>query len=198
MNSARLPTGQLLAYGSLGLPLAMAALPVYVQAPHFYTQEMGLSLGLAGGVLFAARLVDTAQDPWLGSLVDRWQSQRGAWLRTILLGSVLLALSLALLLVPPRLGQIGLALWLGLMLILTYSAHSLVNITCNAWGARLSDDENERTRVTSVREGMGLAGVLIASVLPSIAAQWLGMRMALALYAVVFALLLAEIGRAHV
>ena len=57
---------------------AMAALPVYVLAPKLYGDELGMSLGLLGAVLFGARLVDTLQDPWLGRVVDRWQ-QRG-WL----------------------------------------------------------------------------------------------------------------------
>ena len=37
------PTGlQLAAYGALGLPLAMAALPIYVHVPKFYADTLGL------------------------------------------------------------------------------------------------------------------------------------------------------------
>ena len=61
----------LAAYGALGLPLAMAALPVYVQAPAYYAGTLGLPLATTGVVLFAARLVDTVQDPWLGRWIDR-------------------------------------------------------------------------------------------------------------------------------
>ena len=61
----------LAAYGALGLPLAMAALPVYVQAPAYYAGTLGLPLATTGMVLFAARLVDTVQDPWLGRWIDR-------------------------------------------------------------------------------------------------------------------------------
>lgn len=31
-----------LAYGALGLPLAMAALPVYVHVPRFYAETVGI------------------------------------------------------------------------------------------------------------------------------------------------------------
>ena len=64
-------TMPLAAYGALGLPLAMAALPVYVQAPAYYAGTLGLPLATTGMVLFAARLVDTVQDPWLGRWIDR-------------------------------------------------------------------------------------------------------------------------------
>ena len=42
---------QLFAYGSLGLPLAMAALPVYVHVPKLYGGVLGLELALVGAVL---------------------------------------------------------------------------------------------------------------------------------------------------
>jgi glycoside/pentoside/hexuronide:cation symporter, GPH family len=38
-----------------------------------------------------------------------------------------------------------------------------------AWGARLGGDEGQRARIVSWREGLALAGVLVASVLPSVA-----------------------------
>ena len=56
----------LAAYALLGLPLAMAMLPIYVLVPNFYAADLGLGLTLTGTVLFLARLLDTVQDPWLG------------------------------------------------------------------------------------------------------------------------------------
>ena len=37
-----------IAYGLLGAPLAMAALPVYIYAPRLYGDELGLGLALTG------------------------------------------------------------------------------------------------------------------------------------------------------
>lgn len=179
----------LAAYGVLGLPLAMAMLPIYVLVPNFYAADLGLGLALTGTVLFLARLLDTIQDPWLGRLIDR-RTPRG-W--TLLLATAAIALSLAMaaLLIPPgRLGRPGLAIWLGALLALTYTLHSLINITYLAWGARLSDQPNTRTRVAAWREGAGLFGVVLASVLPSILATQFGMAAALATFAITFAVLL--------
>ena len=60
-----------------------------------------------------------------------------------------------------------LLLWLAVALALVYFAFSLATINHQAWGAELSADPVERTRVTAVREGLALLGVVIASVLPS-------------------------------
>jgi len=153
----------LAAYGFLGLPLAMVALPVYVQAPAYYAGQLGLPLSLTGAVLFGARLFDTVQDPWLGRVIDR-QHQHGGLGRLLWAAALVLALAFAGLWLPPWSGP-GLALWLALMLVACYSAHSLVNIAYLAWGARLA--ERQLTRAAAWREGAGLLGVLLASAVPA-------------------------------
>ncbi len=60
------PTAALVAYGALGLPLAFAALPIYVHVPRLYTEGLDLSLALVGAVLLAARIVDAVTDPLIG------------------------------------------------------------------------------------------------------------------------------------
>ncbi|MDB5759611.1 MAG: major facilitator superfamily 1, partial [Burkholderia sp.] len=62
---------QTLAYGALGLPLAMAALPMYVYLPQLYAQAGGMSLGLLGALLLGARVADAGIDPLLGAWADR-------------------------------------------------------------------------------------------------------------------------------
>lgn len=178
----------LAAYGVLGLPLAMAMLPIYVLVPNFYAADLGLGLALTGSVLFLARLLDTVQDPWLGRLIDR-RSPRG-WTRLLASSALLLSLTMAALLVPPALDSLALAVWLGASLALAYTLHSLLNITYLAWGARLSDQLDVRTRVAAWREGAGLLGVVLASVLPSALATRYGMAAALSVFAATFAVLL--------
>jgi len=180
----------LLAYAALGWPLAMAALPVYVTAPQFYGAELGLNLASLGLVLFLARLVDTVQDPWLGRLVDAWQHKPAGWRRLMLLGGATLAASLFALFTPPQLASWGLHAWLAVCLVVVYTAHSLVNICYLAWGARLTDDMDARSRVTAWREAAGLAGVLLASVLPVWLVQQYGARQGYSFYALVFAVVL--------
>jgi Na+/melibiose symporter-like transporter len=109
------------------------------------------------------RLADGVIDPLLGVFSDRG----GARKRWLALAAPLLALGMLALFLPiPRAGAAPLV-WLSSALAIVYFAFSLATINHQAWGAELSFDPVERTRITAVREGLALCGVVIASVLPS-------------------------------
>jgi GPH family glycoside/pentoside/hexuronide:cation symporter len=165
--------GGKLAYGLLGAPLAMAALPVYVYTPKLYGEEFGLGLALTGLILLLSRVVDTLQDPWLGRLADTLQRHQFGWKRLIGVAAVALAVAFIALFNPPQLSQSALMLWFGVTLVLVYTAHSAINITYLAWGARASLDPHERTQIVASREGFGLLGVILASLLPMGLGLWL-------------------------
>lgn len=153
-----------LAYGLLGLPLAMAALPIYVHAPRLWAESTGMSLGLLGGLLLAARLLDAAIDPLLGAWADRVGSRR----RLIVLALPFLAAGFCALLQPPADGNA--VLWLLAALVTTYFGFSLASIAYQAWGVELGGDSAERTRLVACREAFGLVGVVLAAALPGILA----------------------------
>ncbi|WP_446728884.1 MFS transporter [Pseudoduganella sp. OTU4001] len=155
-----------MAYGLLGLPLAMAALPVYVHVPAYYALLHGAGLAQLGWVLFAARLFDTVQEPLLGLLIDRPGRRLNAWL---IGATAVFALAFAGLWMPPS-GPAASITWLGIALVLVYSAHSFLSIAYLAWGASL-DGPQARAHVllgpAAWREGAGLVGVLLASAIPA-------------------------------
>jgi GPH family glycoside/pentoside/hexuronide:cation symporter len=160
---ARVPPATLAAYGLFGMPLAMAALPLYVHLPKFYGGHLGVNLALLGGVLLVLRLADGVIDPLLGALSDR----SGARKRWLLIAAPLLALGMVALFTPLARTDASLIAWLCLSLTLVYGGFSLATINHQAWGAELSDDPVQRTRITAVREGLALVGVVIASVVPA-------------------------------
>jgi GPH family glycoside/pentoside/hexuronide:cation symporter len=128
-----------LAYGALGLPLAMAALPVYVHVPRLYAESAGMSLSLLGALLLAARLLDAGIDPLLGGWSDRTASRR----RLILLALPCLALGmLACCSRPPWRHRCGCSP----RCFVTYFGFSLASVAYQAWGAELGRDAGERTR----------------------------------------------------
>jgi Na+/melibiose symporter-like transporter len=159
---ARVPVSTLAAYGLFGMPLAMAALPLYVHLPKFYGDHLGVDLAVLGSVLLLLRLADGVVDPMLGVLSDRG----GARKRWLLLAAPLLALGMIALFMPLPRAEGPLIAWLSLALALVYGAFSLATINHQAWGAELSSDPVERTRITAVREGLALFGVVVAAVLP--------------------------------
>lgn len=160
--------GQLFAYGLFGLPLALVALPVYVMVPQLYATQLGMPLAIVGAVLLAARVLDAFIDPWLGRWIDRARQRRGY------VGFVLLALPPLLggfiaLFYPPDTGGAALIAWFGASLVLVYLGYSMATIAHNSWGASLTQERGERSRLTAVREGCALGGVVMAAVLPMLA-----------------------------
>ena len=157
-----MPARRALAYGLLGLPLAFAALPVYVHVPRLYAETAGLPLALLGAILLGARLLDAGIDPWLGWLADRLP-RRGM----LALALLPFAAGFAALVNPPASHA---AAWLLGALALTYLGFSAATVAYQAWGADIAPDSAERTRFTAAREGFGLAGVVLAAALPGLLA----------------------------
>ena len=172
------------AYGLMGLPLAFAALPLYVILPNHYARQFGVPLAALGAVLLGARLLDALIDPWLGRFND-WLLARSsaAVLAASAVAAALLAAGLLLLFFPTLVlsepAVSDLLRWAALMLMLTYLGYSLLSISHQSWGALLGGTEAQRGRITGTREALALAGVLLAAVLPSL----LGLPGALALFA---------------
>jgi glycoside/pentoside/hexuronide:cation symporter, GPH family len=155
----------LAAYSLLGAPLAMMALPVYVLVPKFYFDATGLALSIIGAMLLLTRLADAFIDPILGAWIDR--SKGRSCLRPVLVGMPPLVLGFVLLFLPPAgLSAMAAAAWLAATLMAAYFGYSLASIAYQAWGAGLADTDGDRTRVTAWREGAGLVGVILASVVP--------------------------------
>ncbi|MGH6623700.1 MAG: MFS transporter [Burkholderiaceae bacterium] len=160
----RLSARGLFSYALLAVPLAMMALPGYVLVPKFYA-EAGLSLTLVGTVLLGTRLLDAVVDPVLGVWIDRVRRRSPLWPLAVALPFA--AFGFVLLFNPPTAMEISTTTaWLGGSLIAAMFGYSLASIAYQAWGAALASDDANRTRVTTWREGAGLIGVIVASLVP--------------------------------
>ena len=156
-----------LAYGLLGLPLAFVALPLYVILPNHYARAFGVPLATLGAILLGARLFDAFIDPFLGRLSDRLFARSA---RSVLgLGAVaalVLALGFTLLFFPLVHSLHALTFWASAMLVITYAGYSALSVSHQSWGAMLGGNEAQRSRIVAWREGLGLIGVVLASVTP--------------------------------
>ena len=171
--SSALPTvdiGQGLSYGALGLPLAFVALPLYVVLPNHYATAFGVPLAALGIVLLGARLLDALADPWIGRWADAWFAHSTRRVLAVGTGAaIVLALGFHALFFPPVRDTSALLIWCAGVLAVTYFSYSVLSVLHQAWGARLGGNAPQRARVVAWREGLALAGVLVASVLPSMA-----------------------------
>jgi Na+/melibiose symporter-like transporter len=158
----------LVSYALPALVLALPTIPVYIYLPTLYGVELGLGLAVTGLVLLGARLFDTVTDPLVGALSDRFAvrgSRRKPW---IAVGTVIAGLGLFNILNPPPAVDSGYLLGWSMVL---YAGWTMVAVPYMAWGAELSTDYNERTRITSWREGFMLLGIVGAGAVNAFATQ---------------------------
>ena len=170
--SVKLRFDRLVAYSTNQLPLNMAALPVVLNVSHFYGEVLKVPLGIMGLIFIATRIIDAIQDPVIGLASDRFthRGPRGRLTFVALMLPFLMG-GFYMLFHPPQsiYNQPGLlATWLFVALFIVHLGYAGVSISYHAHGAELSDDYNERTRVTVGREIFGLLGMTLAVVLPTI------------------------------
>ena len=161
--------------GLPALPLAFVALPLYVLWPHYFASQFGVSLSLIGGLLLLARALDALIDPSLGHWLDKLYAHSPARvLRRCYAAALVLALSFIGLFFPQWLlgrsvSQEDLLLLVGALLLMCYLSYSVLTIALQAWGARMGGNSVAQSRLVGWREGLGLAGVVLASLVSGLA-----------------------------
>ncbi len=162
--TVRLRWRSLLAYAIPALPLAILGLPLNVYLPAFWAGPMGVNLGLVGLVLTLVRLTDVVVDPAIGRFSDRLRTRIGRR-KPIILAAIPVGLIGGMALFFPRAGA-G-PVWLAAAYTALTLGWSMIALPWQAWGAELSDDYLERTRIVSWREGLTLVGIVVSAVVPA-------------------------------
>lgn len=161
-SSPGLSRWRIAAYGALGLPLAALTLPLYLVVPTFYAEALGVSLSAVGIVLLGVRIFDAVNDPIIGRLSDVWpkRNRRRAWVG---FAAIPLAMAAFALFWPPS--SAG-ALWLAVTASLLSIGHTAMILPALAWGAELSDDYDQRSRIAAWREAFVIVGTVLAIAMP--------------------------------
>lgn len=153
----------ILSYGSLGLPLAMLGLPLYIYLPIYYTDSVGLSIAMVGILLMVARIVDMIADPLIGMLRDSIGDKLGGSKGLILIGSITLLISFYALLHPQESIE---SFWLFAFSVSAYVGWSMINIPYLTHNAHLTPVYHEKTRLSGGREFFAIIGGVMAVLLP--------------------------------
>ena len=118
---------------------------------YFYTDVVGISPLYAGWIYAIGITWDAITDPFMGFIAERTRSKWGSYRPFIIFGSVPLALSFVLLFwVPPFEGTF-LFLFLLLVNIFHRSCFTIVSVPYSSLTARITDDSDERTKLTTAR-----------------------------------------------
>ena len=157
---------ELFAFGFISIPMSMGAFPIAMYLTPYYTQEFGFSLATIGVILMLTRISDVVTDPLIGTLSDRTPvryGRRGLW---IVIGAPILAISIVAVFDPFT--ESPTTLYLFCAIACLYLGWTLIGIPLSAWGAEISDNYHERSRITGVRAWGGITGQITAVLTPLI------------------------------
>ena len=156
------------AFVSPGISLSALGLPLLVYLPPFYAEEMGLGLSLVGTIFMITRFWDVFTDPILGVLSDRVTTPLGRRRHWIILSVPILMICIYKVFIPEA--QIT-GNYLLFWMLLLYIGWTLLTISHMSWGAELSSDYYERSRVQGWREFALVFGMLAVLIIPTVLEQ---------------------------
>jgi Na+/melibiose symporter-like transporter len=153
----------LLAFAGPGLPIGAVGLPLIVYLPPYYAGALGLDLALVGLIFFLVRAIDLPLDPLLGHWMDRTQSRFGRYRPWLVAGGFTLAAgSWLVFMAEPGISALAAFAWL----MLLYLGVSLCVVALLGWGATLSDDYHQRSRVFGWYLASTVLGMILVLGLP--------------------------------
>ena len=164
MDSAQpVKRNTILSYGGLSTPLAMIGYPIAIWLIPFYSEVVGIELYVLANILLLARFTDVITDPILGQLGDSTKTVIGRRKPWIILGVPLMMFAIYKLFIPgAEVSIMYFVIWMMLM----YLGSTIIGIPYGAWGAEISPDYHQRSRIVSGREGWTLIGLLISALIP--------------------------------
>jgi len=164
MTDRRVGIGQIIAFGTVQLPLGAIGLPIAIYLAPLYGGEVGLGLQLIGTALILARMSDFVVDPIIGVLTDRWCPRIGRRRVWLILGAIAMMAGVRLLFQPGS--GVGIVYFFA-ALSLVYFGFTLIQLPVYAWAAELSSDYHLRTRISSVGQFFGILGLIVSTLIPS-------------------------------
>jgi len=169
------PFVKAIAYAAPAFALAVVGIPVYVYIPKFYTDIVGVHIGILGTLILAVRLFDAVTDPVIGFLSDMTSTRWGRRRPYMAVGSVALAAAIYFLCNPPMASRTAETAWFGVWIFALFLFWTLVTVPYESLGPEITFDYHERTSLFSIRDGALIAGTLVAASSPVVVTQLLGL-----------------------
>lgn len=138
---------------------------VTFMALFYFSQVLGMSPALAGGLLFAAKLYDIVTDPIMGMISDRSRSRWGRRRPWLLAAAGISGAAFVMLFNTPALSPTAQAAYVFAALLLYATGYTMFNIPYLAMPAEMTVDYHERSRLMSARVVFASLGILAGGAL---------------------------------
>ena len=167
----RLPFPRVLAFATLGTPLAGIGLGLSVYLSPFYAEHMGVGVAVTGLIFMLLRIWDLLIDPVMGYLVDTRPSRLGRVRHWLLASVPVMALSTFFLFMPT--GQSASAFYLIGWLMVFMVGFTMLQTPTFSWVPAIAPDYDERSRVFMWFEILNVIAVLTFLILPVLVGETL-------------------------
>jgi GPH family glycoside/pentoside/hexuronide:cation symporter len=170
-ESEKLDLSTKLAFGAGDLGTAITAMIGISYLSPFLTDVAGLNPNLAGQTQLVGKVWDAVNDPMVGVLSDRTQSQQGRRYPWMIWGAIPFGIFFFLQWIVPHFSnndqanQWGLFWYYTAISILFNTFYTIVNLPYTALTAELTQDYDERTSLNSFRFTFSIGGSILALVI---------------------------------
>ena len=174
MNSQMVSNKVRAAYGIGDYAICLYWSGVGLYLLYFYTDVVGITPLLAGWIYALGIAWDAVTDPFMGYLAERTRTKMGSYRPYIFYGSIPLALSFVLLFWVPPFEGMKLFLFLLSVNLFHRTCFTIVSVPYSSLTARITDDSDERTKLTTARMLGASFGTLTISALGFPIVLWFG------------------------
>ena len=169
-GETRLKQSTLISYSAMALGFSVFSVAINVMLPQLYAKELGIALAELGAALLFIRIFDAVSDQAVGFLSDRTRTRFGARKPWIVAGAIVTLLSCYYLFMPPK----GAGIAYFVVWRIAYDiGWTMVQVTYTAWGAELSPNYSDRSKINGYAGVSTNLGVMVKNLAP-IALFWLG------------------------
>lgn len=155
MTEAKLRTSEIAAFAAPSLATTLLVTPIFSVLPSIYALNTTATLTEIGVVFIIARIIDAITDPLIGIASDRTTSRWGPRLPWMIAGAALALPSSYFLFLPPSDAS---ATYFFITSSICLLAWTMITIPHAAWGAELSSDYDERSRIFAMTNFLARIG----------------------------------------
>jgi len=165
----RLSLPRVLAFASVGIPMAAVGLPMAVFVAPLYAENLGLGTTLVGLIFMILRFWDLLTDPFMGWLVDTRPTRRGRIKHWIYIGAPILGIGAFFMFIP---GESVTPVYLVISLAVLWLGFTMIQTPHQSWVPLIAHTYDERSRVFMWREVVQTATLISLLVIPFILSEF--------------------------
>ena len=165
----KLSTREVVGYSSVDFAMNLVFQCIALYISYFYTDIFGLKPAHVAILFAVSRIWDAINDPIMGTICERLQLKKGKYWVFIMWGAIPFGLAAVMTYSTPNFSYAGKVIWAAISYNLLNMLYTFIIQPYISVATLMTNDQNERTRLQSVRMTMAqTGGVVCAIMLPEL------------------------------